>query len=126
MRIAVTGSTGLIGTALVAALRDGGHRVIRLVRRTPASEDEIAWDPLAPTGGLTPGALDGLDAVVHLAGANVASALDRRLQGRDPGQPGPGHPGTGRRAGSGERAAIRSAVGFGHRLVRGYRRAGGR
>jgi uncharacterized protein (TIGR01777 family) len=72
MRIAVTGSTGLIGTALVAALRDGGHRVIRLVRRTPASEDEIAWDPLAPTGGIAPGALDGLDAAVHLAGANVA------------------------------------------------------
>ena len=72
MRIAVTGSTGLIGTALVAALRDAGHRVIRLVRQTPASEDEIAWDPLAPTGGLTPGALDGLDAAVHLAGANVA------------------------------------------------------
>jgi uncharacterized protein len=72
VRIAVTGSTGLIGTAVVAALRDGGHRVIRLVRRTPASEDEIAWDPLAPTGGLAPGALDGLDAAVHLAGANVA------------------------------------------------------
>lgn len=72
MRIAVTGSTGLIGTALVAALRDGGHRVIRLVRQTPASEDEIAWDPLAPTGGLAPGALDGFDAVIHLAGANVA------------------------------------------------------
>jgi len=72
VRIAVTGSTGLIGTALVAALRDGGHRVIRLVRQTPASEDEIAWDPLAPTGGLAPGALDGFDAVIHLAGANVA------------------------------------------------------
>ena len=72
MRVAVTGSTGLIGTALVAALRDAGHRVIRLVRQTPASEDEIAWDPLAPTGGLAPGALDGLDAAVHLAGANVA------------------------------------------------------
>lgn len=72
MRIAVTGSTGLIGTAVVAVLRDGGHQVIRLVRRTPASEDEIAWDPLAPTGGLAPGALDGLDAAVHLAGANVA------------------------------------------------------
>ena len=72
MRIAVTGSTGLIGTALVAALRDGGHRIIRLVRQTPASEDEIAWDPLAPTGGLAPGALDGLDAAIHLAGANVA------------------------------------------------------
>jgi uncharacterized protein len=72
VRIAVTGSTGLIGTALVAALRDAGHRVIRLVRQTPASQDEIAWDPLAPTGGLGPGALDGLDAAVHLAGANVA------------------------------------------------------
>ena len=72
MRIAVTGSTGLIGTALVAALREDGHRVIRLVRQTPASRDEIAWDPLAPTGGLAPGALDGLDAAVHLAGANVA------------------------------------------------------
>jgi uncharacterized protein (TIGR01777 family) len=72
VRIAVTGSTGLIGTAVVAALRDGGHQVIRLVRRTPASKDEIAWDPLAPTGGLAPGALDGLDAAVHLAGANVA------------------------------------------------------
>ena len=73
MRIAVTGSSGLIGTALVAALRAEGHRVVRLVRQTPAGEDEIAWDPLAPTGGLAPGALDGLDAVVHLAGANVGS-----------------------------------------------------
>jgi uncharacterized protein len=72
VRIAVTGSTGLIGAALVAALRDGGHRVIRLVRQTPASEDEIAWDPLAPAGGLAPGALDGFDAAIHLAGANVA------------------------------------------------------
>jgi uncharacterized protein (TIGR01777 family) len=72
VRIAVTGSSGLIGTALVAALRADGHRVVRLVRQTPASEDEIAWDPLAPAGGLGPGALDGLDAVVHLAGANVA------------------------------------------------------
>jgi uncharacterized protein (TIGR01777 family) len=72
VRIAVTGSSGLIGTALVAALRADGHGVVRLVRQTPASEDEIAWDPLAPAGGLGPGALDGLDAVVHLAGANVA------------------------------------------------------
>jgi uncharacterized protein (TIGR01777 family) len=72
MRIAVTGSTGLIGTALVAALRADGHRVVRLVRQTPARADEIAWDPLAATGGLAPGALDGLDAVLHLAGANVA------------------------------------------------------
>jgi uncharacterized protein len=72
LRIAVTGSSGLIGSALVAGLRGSGHRVVRLVRQTPASDDEIAWDPLAPTGGLAPGALDGLDAVIHLAGANVA------------------------------------------------------
>jgi uncharacterized protein len=72
MRIAVTGSTGLIGTAVVAALRASGHQVIRLVRQTPARGDEVAWEPLAAAGGLTPGALDGLDAVVHLAGANVA------------------------------------------------------
>ncbi|HKA97663.1 MAG TPA: TIGR01777 family oxidoreductase [Streptosporangiaceae bacterium] len=70
--MAVTGSTGLIGTALVEDLRARGHRVVRLVRQAPAGEDEIAWDPLAPAGGLGPGALDGVDAVVHLAGANVA------------------------------------------------------
>jgi hypothetical protein len=73
VRIAVTGSTGLIGTALVAALRDGGHRVIRLVRRTPASQDEIAWDPLAPTGGL---ALGGVSSDI-LASARV---MPRRLE----------------------------------------------
>jgi uncharacterized protein (TIGR01777 family) len=72
LRIAVTGSSGLIGSALVAGLRGSGHQVVRLVRQTPASDDAIAWDPLAPTGGLAPGALDGLDAVIHLAGANVA------------------------------------------------------
>lgn len=75
MRIAVTGSTGLLGTALVTAFRAGGQQVVRLVRRPPASQDEIAWDPRAPAGGIAPGALDGLDAVVHLAGAGVA---DRR------------------------------------------------
>lgn len=75
MRIAVTGSSGLIGSALVTVLRTGGHQVVRLVRQAPASVDEIAWDPRAPAGGLAPGALDGLDAVVHLAGAGVA---DRR------------------------------------------------
>ncbi len=72
MRIAVTGSTGLLGTALVVALRAGGQQVSRLVRRPPAAEDEIAWDPRAPMGGIMPGALDGLDAVIHLAGAGVA------------------------------------------------------
>ena len=72
LTIAITGSSGLIGSALVADLRASGHRVIRLVRQTPASDDEIAWDPLASAGGLARGALGGLDAAIHLAGANVA------------------------------------------------------
>jgi uncharacterized protein (TIGR01777 family) len=72
LRIAVTGSSGLLGSALVAALRAGGQRVTRLVRRSPAAPDEVAWDPSAPGGAIAPGALDGLDAVIHLAAAGVA------------------------------------------------------
>jgi uncharacterized protein len=75
MRIAVTGSSGLIGTALVAALRADGRQVTRLVRGGPAGDDTIAWNPRADGGGLDPGSLDGVAAVVHLAGAGVA---DRR------------------------------------------------
>jgi len=79
MKVAVTGSTGLIGTALVASLRSDGHQVIRLVRRPPRSADEVRWDPRAADAGLGPSspavpeALDGLGACVHLAGAGVAS-----------------------------------------------------
>ncbi len=79
MKVAVTGSTGLIGTALVARLRSDGHQVIRLVRRPPRSADEVRWDPRTADAGLGPsapavqGALDGLAACVHLAGAGVAS-----------------------------------------------------
>jgi len=72
MKVAVTGASGLIGSALVATLRQGGDQVVTLVRRTPASADEIAWDPMAARGGLSPGALDGVGTVVHLAGAGVA------------------------------------------------------
>ncbi len=72
MKVAVTGSSGLIGTALVAALRADGHRVIRLVRSGPAGQDAVIWDPRAERGGLDPGSLDGVTAVVHLAGAGVA------------------------------------------------------
>jgi uncharacterized protein (TIGR01777 family) len=75
MKVAVTGSSGLIGTALVAALRTDGHEVIRLVRTAPAAADAIAWDPHADRGGLDPRSLDGVAAVVHLAGAGLA---DRR------------------------------------------------
>ena len=82
MKVAVTGSSGLIGTALVASLRADGHEVIRLVRRPPRGADEARWDPRAADGGLipsAPGRLDGLDACVHLAGAGVA---DRRWTAR--------------------------------------------
>ncbi len=71
MRVAVTGSSGLIGTALTGALRQDGHEVIPLVRRPPGP-GEIRWDPQAADGGLAPGALEGVDAVVHLSGAPIA------------------------------------------------------
>jgi uncharacterized protein (TIGR01777 family) len=68
VQIAITGSTGLIGKALVGALRDEGLTVIRLVRRPAAAEDEIRWDPF---GDVDSAALEGVDAVVHLAGAGL-------------------------------------------------------
>jgi uncharacterized protein len=75
MKVAVTGSSGLIGTALTVSLRADGHQVVRLVRRPPrgGSEhagDEVRWDPRAADAGNPP--LSGVDAVVHLAGAGVA------------------------------------------------------
>jgi uncharacterized protein len=68
LTVAVTGSSGLIGTALCAYLSTGGHRVIRLVRRSPRHPEERVWDPERPN----PAALEGVDAVVHLAGASIA------------------------------------------------------
>ena len=79
MKVAVTGSSGLIGTALVASLRTDGHEVVRLVRRASRAADEIRWDPRAADAGLPAAGLDGLDACVHLAGAGVA---DRRWTAR--------------------------------------------
>ncbi|MFP5503837.1 MAG: TIGR01777 family oxidoreductase [Candidatus Sericytochromatia bacterium] len=70
-RVAVTGATGLIGTALCAFLSTGGHQVDRLVRRAPRpGSTDSYWDPEA--GVLDPAALEGVDAVVHLAGENLA------------------------------------------------------
>jgi uncharacterized protein (TIGR01777 family) len=84
MKVAVTGSSGLIGSALLASLRADGHEVIRLVRRPPRSADEVRWDPRAADAGLlapsrAAGPLDGLGACVHLAGAGV---MDRRWTAR--------------------------------------------
>lgn len=89
LRIAVTGASGLIGTALVAHLRADGHEVLRLVRRPAGAADEVTWDPVAGTVDL--GRLAGVHAVVHLAGAGVGEhrwtaayrkvILDSRVQG---------------------------------------------
>jgi hypothetical protein len=68
MVVAVTGASGLIGSALSAFLTTGGHRVIKLVRGAAGGADERHWDPLAPAADL----LSGVDAVVHLAGASIA------------------------------------------------------
>ena len=74
MTIAVTGSTGLIGTALCAFLTTGGHTVIRLVRRPAKGPHERAWDPHNPH----PSILDGTDALVHLAGESIAGRFTKK------------------------------------------------
>ena len=72
MNVLVSGSTGLIGKALVSSLAEAGHNVKRLIRALVLDkESEIRWDPGA--GSLETAALEGLDAVVHLAGDNIAS-----------------------------------------------------
>lgn len=69
MRIAIAGSSGLIGTALRDALTQRGDEVIRLVRRAASTADEVSWDPAG--GELDPAALQGVSAVVNLAGAGI-------------------------------------------------------
>jgi hypothetical protein len=73
VKIAVTGSSGLIGTALVTSLHAAGHDVVRLVRRPARQPDEITWDPGAGTVDLD--GLAGVEAAVNLAGAGIG---DRR------------------------------------------------
>ena len=69
MKVAISGASGLIGTALVPALRAAGHEPVRLVRRTAAAPDEIQWDPSA--GILDAAALEGVNAFINLSGAGV-------------------------------------------------------
>lgn len=68
--IAVSGASGLVGSTLVAALSAGGHRVRSIVRRPSGRADEILWDPVA--GRIDGASLEGVDAVVNLAGENIA------------------------------------------------------
>jgi uncharacterized protein (TIGR01777 family) len=89
MDIAITGSQGLIGSALVPALARAGHRPVRVVRGAPAGPDEVGWDPAA--GSIDAVGLEGIDGVVHLAGAGIGDKrwtdarkrliLDSRVKG---------------------------------------------
>jgi uncharacterized protein len=69
MDIAITGSRGLVGSALVPALARAGHRPVRLVRGVRPGTDELGWDP--DTGAIDAAGLEGIGAVVHLAGAGI-------------------------------------------------------
>ena len=121
MKVAVTGASGLIGTALVPHLRSVGHEVVRLVRRPAAAPDEVTWDPAAGTVDLD--GLQGVDGVVHLAGAGVGDhrwtddykreILDSRVDGT--------HTIVQRDARSSTRPRVLVSA-LGHRLVRRHRR----
>ncbi len=88
MDILVSGETGLVGSALSKELEDNGHRVIALSRSKPSAEDTIRWDP--SRGKLDASRLEGIDAVVHLAGESIIGRwtgekkrkiLESRVQG---------------------------------------------
>ncbi len=71
MNVAISGSSGLVGSSLADRLRRPENRVVRLVRGQARAADEVPWDPAS--GRIDASGLDGLDAVVHLAGENIAS-----------------------------------------------------
>lgn len=91
MDVAVTGSHGLVGSALVPALVQAGHQPVRVVRTHPVGRDEIGWDPDA--GAIDAAGLEGIGGVVHLAGAGIGDKrwtddrkrliLDSRTKGTD-------------------------------------------
>src|SRR4051812_47610193 len=88
-RIVVTGATGLVGRRLVAELQQAGGQTIRAVRRPTVDSAELFWNP--ETGEIDSAKLEGVDAVVHLAGENISAhrwtdsfkrrILDSRVKG---------------------------------------------
>lgn len=74
--VAIAGSSGLIGSALVSALRAADHRVLRIVRRAPANSDELHWNP--DSGEFDPAGIEGVDAVINLCGVSIG---DKRWSG---------------------------------------------
>jgi uncharacterized protein (TIGR01777 family) len=72
LNILITGSTGLIGSELASLLKKNHHRIVRLVRKAPTGSDEVRWDP--STGIPDKASIEGLDAVIHLAGENIAAS----------------------------------------------------
>lgn len=90
-RIAITGASGLVGSALVETLEQRGYEVLRLVRRTPSGADEVQWSPA--DGTIDREGLAGIDGAIHLAGESVASGRwteakkasirDSRVRGTD-------------------------------------------
>jgi len=83
VNVLVTGSSGLIGGKLIPRLQTAGHQVFRLVRRKPTSPDERRWNP---EERVDPVVLDRIDAVIHLAGDNIAEGRwteEKKRQIRD-------------------------------------------
>jgi uncharacterized protein len=71
MKILVSGSTGLVGSAIIPALTQQGDQIYRLVRRRTSAPNEVFWDP--PRGAMDARQMEGFDAVIHLAGESIAS-----------------------------------------------------
>lgn len=71
MKVLISGSSGMVGAAVVRSLTEGGHDVLRLVRSQSAADDAVFWNPTA--GELETDQLSDIDAVVHLAGENIAA-----------------------------------------------------
>ena len=115
MNVAVSGASGMIGLSLTSLLTTAGHQIRRLVRWRPQAGTDIAWDPAA--GTIDRPALAGCDAVVHLAGENIARvSLDGGAKAKDRQQPHRWHPIAGRGTGGPEPATpglgLHVAIGF--------------